>query len=135
MYKGAINSLSYTNGFNGIILIIYCIFVFSTYSIVTYSDSWISLLFAVIFFSLFSFFACPFILKKASGISITPKDFKSTYLSEGCLKFILYAIPLLVLFIHFSAYYPGGFSVDSVNQYEQAYSDTYNDWQWCRNNR
>jgi hypothetical protein len=39
-----------------------------------------------------------------------------------------YLIPLLVCMIYFVACYPGGWSDDSFNQYNQAIQNRYNDW-------
>lgn len=44
-------------------------------------------------------------------------------LMTGC-----FCLNLLILLIWFAAYYPGSFSVDSINQYGQALSGTYDDW-------
>lgn len=43
-------------------------------------------------------------------------------------RFALYAIVFAILLFYFIAYYPGSFSDDSINQYEQAESNRYSDW-------
>ncbi|MCR5347238.1 MAG: hypothetical protein K6E38_05615, partial [Fretibacterium sp.] len=45
------------------------------------------------------------------------------------VSLILYGVPLAVLLIYFVAYYPGGFTQDSIEQYGQAIgAQPFNDW-------
>ena len=74
-----------------------------------------------------SYFLSKFILKQVQKISIKnpPSLTKKHYWQIFAIFFF---ITFLVGFIWFLAYNPGGFSPDSINQYEQAISGNYIDW-------
>ena len=44
------------------------------------------------------------------------------------LFFVFFTVYALIGFIWLAAFYPGGFSADSINQYTQATTGNYNDW-------
>ncbi len=43
-------------------------------------------------------------------------------------RVLCFVLPLAVFLLYYLAYYPGSFSVDSFNQYQQVLTNQYNDW-------
>ena len=72
----------------------------------------------------FAMLVAPLLLAKAKkfDISIVPHTHKSFYSA------LFYGAPFLVFLIYWAAYYPGGFTPDNFNQYEQVLLHRYNDW-------
>lgn len=72
----------------------------------------------------------PVLLRFFSKLHICPrvqKDQESVLHKIG-VNCPFYLIPLAVFLLYFIAYYPGGFSFDSMEQYIQTLSNQYNDW-------
>lgn len=73
---------------------------------------------------------CPIALWLLSGLYACPRLKKEhnplwrQVLINGCF----YLVPLAVFLVYYIACYPGGFSVDSFNQYVQAMDNRYSDW-------
>lgn len=53
---------------------------------------------------------------------------KSVVYKKVLVNSCFYLIPLAVFLVYYIACYPGGFSVDSFDQYVQAMENRYNDW-------
>ena len=68
------------------------------------------------------------ISKILNKINIIPQ--KNSPAKKSLLLFFLIAFIIIISasIIWFVAYFPGGFSADSINQYIQATTNTYNDW-------
>lgn len=71
---------------------------------------------------LISFCVSKIILRKAKTVHISNSPANRIPL---CVFFF---VPFGMLLLHYIAFYPGGFSADSVRQYTQAISGTYSDW-------
>ena len=89
----------------------------------------VSATYSGIFRSIFlaAFFAiiiAPLLLAKAKKlyIPIVSHPHKPVY------NTLFYGLPLLIFLIYWAAYYPGGFTPDNFNQYEQVLLNRYNDW-------
>ena len=70
--------------------------------------------------------AAPFLISRFSALSLPGKGCGRT--GGRMPRFCLYGIPLMILIFYYTAYYPGAFAVDSIDQYQQALTDQYNDW-------
>ncbi len=76
---------------------------------------------------LFALLVSPAVLGIASGFSIDCAQEKNPA-REKLLRSLFYILPTMLLLLYYFAYYPGGFTSDSIGQYEQAVSNRYNDW-------
>lgn len=74
-----------------------------------------------------SFLVSNYLLKKIQKINI-PQTKKIDKKNRIIIFFIFFATTLLVSIIWFLAYNPGGFSNDSLDQYNQAITNNYSDW-------
>ena len=113
------------NKVNCVLLAVYLSFIFISQIII--SDH-----FSVAYFCVGSFFMvilsaliAPLIIDRFSALSLPEESQQKTDRGQTV---ILYGIPLLFLSYYYLAYYPGAFSPDSINQYEQAITNHYNDW-------
>jgi len=75
-----------------------------------------------------SFVIAPIIVIFASRAEFVPKVDSETNRRIFLRRLLFYCIPAVVLLLFFWVYYPGAYSEDSFNQYEQAISNDYNDW-------
>ena len=127
MKKAASRFWKYIEGANGFILILYTVFIFSTYAFVVTHQvvSWFKWTVLIIILAIL---ICPQILKWVRKIHIRQprKDGKSSHNFAWLLLFFL--IPLILFFAKYIIYYPGAFSPDSLTQYQQALTGSYNDW-------
>lgn len=123
--------LKYTEGMNGVIFIIYCLFL----SIITSIES---VNFSIKYF--FISFVCTALLSFFGGHKII------RFFSNKCIRYnkalcetenkqknlikkiTFFIVPFVVFLLCFLAYYPGGYSPDSISQYNQAITNDYNDW-------
>ena len=114
-------------GLNGLLFILYSILVFFMAIIVSdhfslYYSLWMILLIIVL-----SIIFCPIIIRFFSQKNIkTQLDAKNTH--HTILRMAVYVAPFAVLLLYYVAYFPGGFSPDSLSQYGQAISNQYKDW-------
>lgn len=113
---------------NGILLSVYIAFVFTTEYVIrdAFPNSYLLILIPVVL--VLSILVCPFILRQAAKLKISPAGEKERIKGRILRSIIFFAIPLAVLLIYFFAYYPGCFSYDSFQQYDQAISNHYSDW-------
>ena len=117
------------NGINGLILIVYTVFVL-LFSLIVHK--WVNFAYFCCFFCLvllFSLAFCVFAVKTLSGISICITDrHDKRNIPNYIFRIALFIFPLIVLSIYYCAYYPGGFNGDSIYQFLQAETNNYNDW-------
>ena len=73
---------------------------------------------------LFSAVVSPFCVRVVSGLQFPRRENSS---GRG-FRVFCYVLPLAVFLLYYAAYYPGCFSVDSINQYQQVLTNQYNDW-------
>lgn len=73
---------------------------------------------------LFAVVVSPFCIRVISGLQFPRRGSSS---GKG-FRVLCYVLPLAVFLLYYAAYYPGCFSVDSINQYAQALTNHYNDW-------
>lgn len=74
-----------------------------------------------------SYFISIFAIKQISKINLKPQS--SVHTKKHYKTMLLFfIIALTVTLTWFTAYSPGGFSSDSISQYEQALSNNYSDW-------
>ncbi len=119
----------YIGGINGLLLIFYSFFVFSTSVITSSNLSKFYFIISEILILALSVIICPIIIKTISKINITQSKLKKrNQKSQFFLKFAFYIIPLCLFFVYYFAYYPGGFSLDSISQYTQVINNQYSDW-------
>lgn len=128
--------------FNTAVLIIYLTVVCSIHIYITcrtkYAD--LSVVCVLILASLsVALVICPYALKHLSRMEIArggdcngsmkerKKDCEDRHVSAGWYG-CYWAVSFAVLIVYFFAYYPGGFSYDSIEQYAQALTGEYSDW-------
>ena len=116
----------YIYGANGLVLVLYFVFVFVT-TLFFYDNLLPFLPLMTVAFIPLAVVISHFLIKFISKLNIKEKS-ASEDKSSTVLKCLLYLAPLVVYLINFWAFYPGGFSVDSVVQYNQAMTNEYNDW-------
>lgn len=116
-------------GSNGLILILYTVFIIVAMAMVNgYSNTFLCIVLALS--GLVAVILCPAILSALSRITIPVKERFSPYkkLTALCTKGVFFLAPLCVFLIYYFGFYPGGFTADSFSQYEQAINDCYRDW-------
>jgi hypothetical protein len=128
MKKAGHRIWNYIQGINGIIFIVYFIFVLSTSAFVLLSWNLHFFLRNVFFITVISIIVCPKILKAISRVYIKSKINIDSNLEKNKWKLLFFLIPLFIFLIHYVAYFPGGFSPDSIEQYVQTVTNNYNDW-------
>ena len=121
----------YINGINGLLFILYSIFVFSTAVIVSerFTKGYFAI--ALVFIIVLSVLICPVLLRFFSKRQIPrAKDQRKpgSRKSKVITYLVFFLIPMVIFLLCYFAYYPGGFSLDSINQYTQAVTNQYNDW-------
>lgn len=119
---------NYSEGINGILFITYCIFIFSADAYVLKSNNLIFFLRTVFFIVIGSIMICPFLMKFVRKISIQSEKVINKENSKIKWRIMFFVIPLSVFLFYYMAYFPGGFSPDSIVQYTQAINNEYNDW-------
>lgn len=122
----------YIGGINGLLLILYSVFVFTTHLITGDYLSWgFSKPYFLTFFAIIlglSVVLCPLLIQFLSKATIRSDRLSSQKAKRFSPSIIFYVIPFSLLFLFYLAYYPGGFSLDSIKQYTQAVNNEYNDW-------
>lgn len=117
----------YIEGANGLVLVLYLIFVFAT-TLFFYDNLLPYLTLLVLAFIPLAVFISHYLIRFLSKISIKEQAAANADAKTKAVRCLLYIVPLVVYLIYFWAFYPGGFSVDSVVQYRQALTNEYNDW-------
>ncbi|MBR6392753.1 MAG: hypothetical protein IKS12_05645 [Eubacterium sp.] len=116
---------SHFDGFNAILFTAYSVVILI--ASVLLIDSSIAILRNTLYVLLGCFLFCPLILKAVK---------KDTRISEALnkserikpLDIFAVAFPFFILLYQYIIYYPGGFSHDSIKQYNQVLTGNYNDW-------
>lgn len=128
--KSAMKKLwEYLGGINGLVLTAYFVFVFSSSVIAGRHFSALYFVAATVIITVISVFVCPAILRFFSEKTVRrfvciDKGVKTRLIQKA----VFYIIPLCFLLFYYFAYYPGGFSRDSLDQFSQTVSNQYNDW-------
>ena len=116
-------------GWRGVLLALYLTFVLFAYSFVIQSEySFLDLVrsFSAIFF--FCLFAAPFIIHRLEGISI-PEPAQRKPSEKRRFLIVIFIVVLIVFLTAYAAFYPGLFTTDPLEQYEQAVGiRPLNDW-------
>ena len=115
----------YLCGIKGIALILYVQFILCADIYLTaYSDGAKMLLY--LFALIVPVAICPLLMRWVSRVSIRQKTVLTQKYERFFFLFLL--VSILVFGIYYAAFYPGGFSADSVTQYGQAVTGQYNNW-------
>ena len=113
-------------GWRGIVLIMYSAFILITDAFVShellYVLRWAFLLVIA------CVVLCPFLLKKTEKLTLKPPVEKKASLSQRQLALLFFGVPFVIFFALYIIHYPGGYSVDSFQQYSQALDNSYGDW-------
>ena len=121
----------YIEGLNGLLLILYCIFIFSTFAFVAENSlrffaRWLFVI------CLLCIAFCPMALRAVRRLDacdvLKGSSLKPPAVSDTAQCALLFIIPLLIFLCKYIVYYPGAFSSDSIDQYTQAVTNTYDDW-------
>ena len=119
---------NYIEGINGLLFILYTVFILLTAVLIS---SNLSVYYGLIsFFLIFviSVFVCPKIIRYLSKLSLNHIAENNQPKDSIIIRIALYAIPFALFLLYYIAYYPGGFSPDSISQYTQTINSQYNDW-------
>lgn len=121
---------NYIEGINGLILILYSIFVFVTAVYVNDNFSIYYFLFSLPFIIVLSVIICPAVLRLFAKSEIQQSELKFSAGAKYCviIKIALFIIPFLIFFVYYISFSPGGWGVDPYKQYLQAISNEYVDW-------
>ena len=119
---------NYSEGLNGVIVALYVTILF-TLKVLTMNDYniWmvlltVALIFVVTLFGSPKVFAC---IRKVN-IVVRNQEYPA---KEKKIWFILFfGVNFLFFFIRYMSVFPGGFVIDSINQYTQVVRNDYNDW-------
>lgn len=116
----------YIEGINGLLLILYCIFSFSAYAFFIADTSVMFFLRWVLLITVVSVLVCPLILRAVRKIGIRSELAEK----DSHVKWVVlfFGVPFVLFLAKYIIYFPGALSNDSVKQYTQAVSGTYNDW-------
>lgn len=129
--KSKLKSLwNYIEGINGLILILYSTLAFSAAIFIGNDRYTLYFLFSVVIIFLLSVIICPKVIRLVSKIGISSSSSAGELGGKKKILFnaIFFVVPLICFLIYYFAFYPGGFSIDSLSQYEQAIGNSYNDW-------
>ena len=120
----------YFGGIGWLILMVYTTFVVAAQTFVSPRFSPAFFVGACLLTMLLMAVFGPFLLKLLSGRNAKPRlqEKKLTAFWRIWTGSRFYLVPLLVFLVYFVACYPGGWSDDSFNQYNQAIQNQYNDW-------
>ena len=115
---------------SSLILMVYTTFVVATQLFVNDRFSPAYYVGSCLLTMLLSAFLGPFVLQFLSGLNACPRvqENKLAAFWRIWTGSRFYLVPLLVFLVYFVACYPGGWSDDSFNQYNQAVQNQYNDW-------
>ena len=122
---------SYIEGINGAFLILYSVFIFSASVIINHHLSKCYFIISEIIIIILSIAICPEIIRLLSKVNISQQIHQRINGKIGycvILRLLFILIPFFILLVYYIAFYPGGFSPDSVNQYTQVIQNQYNDW-------
>lgn len=117
-------------GMRGALLALYLTFVLFTYSFIVQTQHSFSALirsFSPIFF--FSLVAAPFVIHRLERISI-PEPAQEKPKEKRRFLIVVFIVTLIFFLASYAAYYPGFFTADSVEQFEQVVDPSVplNDW-------
>ena len=120
---------SHTEGVNGLLLILYSIFIFSTFAFgaendLKYFPRWCFLI------VILSAILCPVLLRFIRRLNTDRWMTCSSEAASNEIKwrFIFFAVPMVLFLVKYVIHYPGAMTNDSFNQYGQALTGRYNDW-------
>ena len=119
------------NGLNGLLLIVYLIFIFMTAIIVSEHFTIYFFVVSAFFIVLLTFIIAPRVLRVFAPIHICNNELSSSDKFDNhknIIRIAFYVFPFVILLIYYIAYYPGVFTPDQVDQYSQAIRNSYNDW-------
>ena len=114
-------------GINGIIFIVYGLFITLTQVYVSTIDDSTFYLGSLVWL-IVCLLVCPYILKLARKAEFAQDKKCRFVLHDNWWRIIFFVVPFFVFLYHYILYYPGCFSTDSLTQYEQSMQGVYNDW-------
>ena len=110
-------------GLNAVLLILYGLFSFVSAEFARAQFALSQPIVAFLCWGLVFAALAPRLMRRLSALELRPDPAR-----EQWAVWPLYAIPIGVLALWYLVYYPGGLSPDSINQYSQVLSGSYNDW-------
>ena len=118
------------NGINGFILMAYLLFVCVADALTSASYSYRYLFTSFVCTFLLCLVLCPVVMQFLSKLQVRnlSQEQEKCRFCSTILQAAFYLIPFAVFFLYYLAFYPGGFSSDSIDQYTQAVTGQYNDW-------
>ena len=121
---------AYIEGINGLVLVVYMVFVYFTAAVINESSSVKYWIVSILISGIAAVIVCPPIIRCLSKVSISNGEIVSQrkIMNPAAANICFFCISLSVFLIYYICSYPGSFSPDSQNQYTQAISNQYNDW-------
>lgn len=111
---------------NGIWLILYCVLISIPHFYLSYYEK--GFINVNVEFLFVAVILAPFVLRTLGKLRLPVQKTEQKRLSTILWSSIFFFIPFIMLFFMYLVYYPGAFSPDSINQYQQALTNSYNDW-------
>ena len=111
---------------NSVILAIYIFVVWAAYIYLNRSSKALGLFIFLVAALILAFIVSGKIVAVFQKIEIKCND--SPVIKKSTAFFAFFSLTLCVMLIWFWAFFPGAFSVDNIWQYEQAVTNSYNDW-------
>lgn len=110
-----------------IILALYLSFILISQVLVIPNLGLVPVLIGVAAVTVISFLVSPLLIRLFSRINVSG-DIRFKKIPPRAPKVIFYGAPLFVLALYYCAYYPGGFTNDSLAQFNEYFYSTYTDW-------
>ncbi len=116
-----------SNRVNRIILTIYLSFILISQIIAVPNINLPFLIIESLALIVIALLVSPVVIKYFSRFNVH-EDQHFCKISARTLKFIFYGVPFFVLLLYYFAYYPGGFTNDSLAQFNEYFYSQYEDW-------
>ena len=117
----------YVEGLNGLLLIIYAACIVVTQAFLDSSARSLFLRWAFLGVIACAVL-CPLVLRRVRKLTVCNESESRFLVADKTWKTLFFLLPFLAFAIRYVAYYPGGMSNDTINQYAQVVSGQYNDW-------
>lgn len=120
----------YIGGVNGLLLVLYLIFAFTSAVITNKHLSRYYFAGSLLIIVVLTVVVSPIVMRLFSKASIKPrkKNGEIRFSTKALLFTVFFFVSFICFLLYFIAFYPGGYYPDSFSQYHQAMNSEYNDW-------
>lgn len=113
-------------GWRGLVLILYTSFILATDAFVSHTLPFaLRAIFSIV---IVCSIVCPIALKSCQRLTLKTPAKKKFSLSQRQAGLLFFAIPFALFLALYVIHFPGGFTPDTFDQYNQAISNSYSDW-------